>query len=59
MKPGLKVAWGGDQNKVTSSTWGATCSLPTHNIASKVPNSFSFFFQFCDVSKAWFNFSVL
>jgi hypothetical protein len=51
---------GGDQNKVTSSTWAATCSLPTHIIKSKVPNSFSFFLNFVTLlAKAGFNFSGL
>jgi hypothetical protein len=41
---------GGDQIKVTSSTWAATCSLPTQTIVSKVPNTFSFFFNFVKFS---------
>jgi hypothetical protein len=55
-KPGLIGGGSGgqDQNKVTSSTWAATCSLPTHTITSKVPNNFSLFFAFF-----FFNFVTL
>jgi hypothetical protein len=72
MKPGLRWPGGGrggveDQNKVTSSTWAATCSLPSHTIASKVPNNFYFiFFHFCynfvtlpKQGLGFFNFSIL